>query len=387
MKKILIVNNNMHIGGVQKALLNLLKEISGDYEVTLLLFFCGGQLLEKIPDNVKVIACSSLFKYWGITKNDAVSLKQRIVRAFLAAITRIFGRKWTLRIQYPFQKKLSGYDVAISFLHSGDVHTFYGGCNEFVLNCVDAPKKITFLHCDYGKINGNSKYNAELYEKFDLIAACSDGCRQAFLQVMPQLSDKTVVVQNCHDYSDIRYLAKKEPAVLTSDKLNVVTVARFGKEKGILREISAIAALGEKAHGLHCCIIGNGIDYPEAEHMISELGLENTVFLLGERENPYGYMKAADVLLIPSVSEAAPMVIGEAASLGTPILTTQTSSAYEMVAQTGFGWVCDNSEAGIKTGIEALLSEPELVENKKAYLQSVRFDNALALDQFSGLIC
>ena len=38
MKKILIVNNNMHIGGIQKALLNLLDEIKGKYDVTLLLF-------------------------------------------------------------------------------------------------------------------------------------------------------------------------------------------------------------------------------------------------------------------------------------------------------------------------------------------------------------
>ena len=33
-KRILIVNNNMHIGGVQKALVNLLKEIASEYEVT-----------------------------------------------------------------------------------------------------------------------------------------------------------------------------------------------------------------------------------------------------------------------------------------------------------------------------------------------------------------
>jgi len=42
MKRILIVNNNMHIGGVQKALVNLLYEIHNDYEITLLLFYAGG---------------------------------------------------------------------------------------------------------------------------------------------------------------------------------------------------------------------------------------------------------------------------------------------------------------------------------------------------------
>lgn len=45
MKRILIVNNNMHIGGVQKALLNLLQTLHADYDITLLLFYCGGALL------------------------------------------------------------------------------------------------------------------------------------------------------------------------------------------------------------------------------------------------------------------------------------------------------------------------------------------------------
>ena len=46
MKKILIVNNNLHIGGVQKALINLLWQLRGQYDVTLLLFHKGGKYLE-----------------------------------------------------------------------------------------------------------------------------------------------------------------------------------------------------------------------------------------------------------------------------------------------------------------------------------------------------
>ena len=46
MKKILIVNNNMHIGGVQKSLLNLLRSIGDSYDITLLLFFKGGEYMQ-----------------------------------------------------------------------------------------------------------------------------------------------------------------------------------------------------------------------------------------------------------------------------------------------------------------------------------------------------
>ena len=43
MERILIVNNNMHIGGVQKALVNLLWNIRDRYDVTLLLFSKEGE--------------------------------------------------------------------------------------------------------------------------------------------------------------------------------------------------------------------------------------------------------------------------------------------------------------------------------------------------------
>lgn len=151
MKHVLIVNNNMHIGGVQKALVNLLHEIHGDYEVTLLLFYAGGELCVEIPEDVQVITARSPFRYWGMTRHDAVGLKDRLARTFWAAATRLLGRGAVLRLAYPLQKKLGDYDAAVSYLHSGPLRTFYGGCNEFVLRCVRAKRKVTFLHCDFEK--------------------------------------------------------------------------------------------------------------------------------------------------------------------------------------------------------------------------------------------
>ena len=54
MKKILIVNNNMHIGGVQKALVSLLWAIRDRYDITLLLFHRGGEYQKDIPPEIKV---------------------------------------------------------------------------------------------------------------------------------------------------------------------------------------------------------------------------------------------------------------------------------------------------------------------------------------------
>lgn len=385
-KKILIVNNNLHIGGVQKALVNLLREIAPVYDVTLLLFYPKGELLREVPEGVPVITAGPWFRTWGMTSADTDTFAGRFSRSFFAALTRIFGRRWTIGIQRIFTKKLKGYDAAISFLHSGDPHMFYGGCNEFVLHCVDARRKITFLHCDYGKLHAKCRYNEWIYEAFDRIAACSEGCRQAFVAVFPQLAGKMTVVRNCHSYAAIRRLARVGKHGPEDGRLDLVTVARFGKEKGVLRGIGAVGALRTRKERLRYTVVGDGLEFEKAKELVRQLKLQDTVFLMGEDVNPYGYIAAADVLLIPSVSEAAPMVIGEAACLGTPVLTTETSSAKEMVERTGYGWVCENSRAGIQNGIERLLREPKELEAVAAELKKMKFDNRAAVSAFAALL-
>ena len=376
----------MHIGGVQKALVNLLKEIASEYEVTLLLFYKGGELLRDVPENVRVITACRALRGWGATREDADGLRLQLSRAFSAAITRAAGRKWICRILFPFQKKLRGYDVAISYLHSGNDHVFYGGCNEFVLRCTEAEKKISFLHCDYEKMHAGSRYNASIYQKFDAIAACSAGCKDAFSAVFPELKQKVQVVRNCHDYERLHHDAAQAPAALSKTSVNVVTLSRFGREKGVLRGIQAVADVQRAGKKLRYFIIGNGVEYPKAAAMVKQLGLETSVTLLGEMLNPYGYLKAADVLLIPSFSEAAPMVIGEAASLGTPVLSTRTSSAEEMIVCSGYGWVCDNTQVGITEGLERLLANPEILKSHRESLEKMEFTNSEAITEFRHLI-
>lgn len=386
MKRILIINNNLHLGGVQKALVNLLGEIHGEYEITLLLFCPVGELLEQVPADVQVIAPCAGLRTWGMTKYDVSTAPEKLSRALWAGMTRLWGRKTAFRLASAGQKKLTGYDAVISYLHSGPDKMFYGGCNEFALSCVEGGRKLTFLHCDYERIRADSLNNRELYRGFDGIAACSAGCRSAFLRVMPELSKKTAVVSNCQNYAEIQRLAGAAPVQLPGGPLNLLTVARLGKEKGVLRAIRAVAALGASPEELQYTIIGSGVEYARARQLIGELHLEESVHLLGERSNPYGYMQAADVLLIPSVSEAAPMVIGEAACLGTPILTTETSSAREMVEETGYGWVCKNAEEGITQGLRRLLADPSAAEEKKKSLGASAFDNSRACRAFKRLV-
>lgn len=385
MQKLLIVNNNMNIGGVQKSLLNLLKCISSDYDVTLLLFHRSGALLREIPSNVKVITSGAPYAYLGMSNAETDGhFSQKLGRGFFAGCAKLLGAGVSMALMRPFHRMLKGYDVAISFLHSGAPKSFYGGCNEFVLHHVQAKRKVTFLHCDFAKIGANTPRNRRIYAKFDAIAACSEGCKRAFLAAFPEFAEKTLAVENCQDFDAIRRKASEPFPFANKEGLQIVTVARLGREKGIDRALEAIAALPDAQ--LHYTVIGDGVERTRLEAKISELELSERVTLAGESENPYGAIRAADLLLIPSYSEAAPMVIAESASLGTPVLSTLTSSAEEMVAQSGYGWVCENSIEGIRAGLSALLDDLQKLREKQAFLQNLSFDNEIALTHFRALI-
>jgi hypothetical protein len=100
MKKLLIVNNNMHVGGVQKALYNLLWNIHDRYEVTLLLFSARGEFMNRLPENVRVIPCKSLFRYLGVSQGECRGL-DAVKRGVLAAGCKLFGRNAVLKLMPP----------------------------------------------------------------------------------------------------------------------------------------------------------------------------------------------------------------------------------------------------------------------------------------------
>ena len=174
--------------------------------------------------------------------------------------------------------------------------------------------------------------------------------------------------------------------VLSDGKINVVIVARFGKEKGVERALQALVGLGRLKEKFHFHLVGDGDQRPVILQIIEEQDLFELVTLHGMTDNPYGYIKAADLLMIPSYSEAAPLVIGEAASLGTPILSTETSSAYEMLRESGYGWVCENSVEGMTKGLLHLVTETDAINEKKRYLAECEHNNLLAESQFFELL-
>lgn len=388
MKKIIIVNNNMKVGGVQKSLYNLLWGVLEKYDITLYLFSKSGEYIDHLPPTVEIQTCTSLFRFLGVSQAESKNcLRDKLTRGVLAALCKLLGRPFVMRLISLSQKPLAEeYDVAISYLQNGDIHSFYGGVNEFVLQKVRAKKKISFLHCDYENCGANHPQNNELYLAFDKIAACSDGCRNAFLHVMPDLEQKCVTVRNFHRYEQILSQSKANPVTYEEGKLHVVMVSRLAHEKGIERGIQAISHVNQVGIPTELHIVGDGPMKRKLLDVASECNGTDFVHFYGEQSNPYRYMCNADLLLITSFNEAAPMIIDEAYCLGLPILSTATTSTKEMILNRGCGWVCDNSQFSINRSLVEILRNRSVIEYVRSQIRYTDVDNINPMKQFAALI-
>ena len=384
MKSIIFVINNLDSGGVQSSLLNLIGAIHDKCHVTLVCFHIPSTY--AIPNNVTLVIPQSPFRYLGIAQRELKHQPiQYVIRSIWAVVIKLFGRSLAIRLMLPFQKTLGSYDCAISFLHEGPQKSFYGGCNEFVLRKVRAKKKVAWLHCDFEQCGANNKASERIYRQFDEIVACSEGTRQAFLRCMPQFEEKCVTIRNCNDYGAIRRLAGSgipyDPSVF-----HIVTVARLSEEKGIERALLAIKQCVAQGHNLHYHIVGWGSQAEHLKELTEAYDLTDSVTFYGNQSNPYPYMKNADLFLLPSYHEAAPMVFDEAACLGVPVLATKTISTDEMLIRSGFGLVCENSQAGITGTLVHVLEHPEQLTQIRETLHTHRFTNRDIAERLNGVI-
>lgn len=378
MKKILFVINNMDIGGIQKSLTELLACIHEKYDISLYCINSDGVMLKDVPESINILPVKKFTKVSDFSLDECKKLGKHyyFARQAFSLCTRVFSKRLAAGIFCMLNGKIPGkYDVAISFTQPVGDKVFYNLSNELVLKSVDAERKITFVHCDFVSYGGNTKYNRSLYKKFDAVAAVSDSVGKQFVSVNPTLDKKTFTVLNCCSFEQIRQKADFESVIYNTKSF--VSVSRLGKEKGLLRCLDVFKKLKDEGYNFEWHIVGGGALAKELKNKITQYDMNDCVYLEGEQINPYRFIKNADWFLLPSYHEAAPMVYNEAASLGVPILTTNTLSAKELVEDRKLGIVCENTEEGLYAMLKKA-AEPEY----KFESSNTAVDNTKAIEQF-----
>ncbi len=384
MKKIIFIINQLRVGGVAKALVELLRNIEGKYDISVLCFEKTGNFFNDIPQNVKIINDIEYLEMTecSVTELDKQGSKLKNVRRICSLWTKVFGKKYPA---YYITNKCGiiegDYDVAIAFGHPMPDNMFCNLTSEVTLRCIRAKKKVIVIHCDFESYGGNSKYNRKIIKQFDVVSAVSESVGKAVVRCIPEVKSKMTVLRNCHDYDEIKRMANIEPVNYTNT-FNFISVARLSEEKGLERCIPIFKEVHDKGYDVSWHIVGDGPLRRTLQNDIVRYGVGRYVFLEGEQINPYRFMKNAGFLLVPSFHEAAPMVFDEAASLGIPIVSTKTLSAIEMVEHRNLGIVCENSKDGITMGV---LKAIETLDRNRIDCNYVA-SNDKAIKEFNAIV-
>jgi glycosyltransferase involved in cell wall biosynthesis len=393
-KNLLFVLGNMEIGGTAKALISLLNLIDYNrYNVELLLFNKEGIFLDEVNKNVKILSINNNRNKNGfisklkITINSLINyirfgvLIDRVVYNYVPKERQIhISQKLAIAQARAFKKLQNNYDVAIAYMELWST--------SYVSLKVSAKKKIAWVHVDYQGAGFSPNIDRDIYRNFDNIVTVSEKCLVAFNKSFPEYKVKSLFIENAINYSQIKSLSLSAPVLIDSEfsGLKLITVCRLANiHKGLDRAVKACGKLVEKGINVKWYVIGDGPDKEIIQSLITENKLENSFILLGSMKNPYPYIKAADLFVLPSRYEGKPLVITEAFIIGCPVIVTNYASAKLQVSDK-YGYVTENDDEVFIKELLNLCLNPNEINIRKENLKSFSFNNSKVVDKVNNLI-
>lgn len=341
-KKVLFIINSLGGGGAEKALIEFLRQIDyARYEVSLCLVFNEGCYLDDVPAEVRV------FRLYDRELNFAHRKSLKLYRNH--------GVRTLLRLRA--RRKIRGrYDAIVSFLE-GDALLFHDMVRD------RARRNIAWVHCDLRLFHWTRKTfrcdadEQQAYSRMDAIVFCSQLTLESFERMYPIATPKTVIY-NIIDRDAIRRQA--EAVEVPHDAFTVTAVGSLSEVKCHDRLIRAARMFVDVGYRLRFQIVGAGAMEVPLKRLRDELGLQETVHFLGFRKPPYPFMKASDLFVSTSRSEAASLVLCESMVLGVPVVATRTGASEEFLGDDEYGLVTGHSDEEIFAGLRRMVDDETL---------------------------
>lgn len=361
--KVLFRLKSIEMGGVQRVIIDLLKNLPQDkFEITLLLNLYQGELRTSIPEHIRLIT---------IGKGKEDFSKNKLIYTFQLVFRRL---KLEFYDKFPsilYKRKLKDtFDIEVS-----PSYTEF----EWVLNSPDkTSRKIGWFHTDvsYDKIQSRVLKRIELMKKFDWMIFGSSQTRQVIEDMYGVNYRKSSVIYNVINIEEAREKSKLFEINYESKPV-FSSVARLHSRKGydVLMQVHARLLKEGFLHTI--AVVGGGSEMENLKLQAKKLEVEKTFILHDTQQNPYAYIASADYFILPSRSESYPLIIGEAMGVGKPIISTNVGGIPEMVEDGVDGLLINFDEQEIYNAMKRFLTEPELVEHLKsgATKANEKFDN------------
>jgi len=345
-KKLLFIINTMGRAGAETALIELLKKLDSMQEYKLFLYTvipCG-ELFDRVPDNVRILN-KRIYKGSVLSWSGHMRIVGSVLYSFFYKLTgfRMLGDLFAnIREQKASGRKLQydkllwrllaegrpriegSYDLAVAYIE---------GAAAFCLaDKTDAEHRAAFIHIDYEKAGYTLRMDKDCYRVAEKIFVVSNEVGEKFCNVYPRYRDKVKLFRNLLDAEGIRKKAE-DGTGFTDDfaGIRLVTVGRLHYQKGYDVAIEALARLRCEGYSVRWYIIGEGMERNNLEKRIKQFGLEDSFLLLGVKDNPYPYIKQADIYVHATRFEGKSIAIEEAQILGKAIVASDCTGNREQI--------------------------------------------------------
>lgn len=199
-----------------------------------------------------------------------------------------------------------------------------------------------------------------VYKQYEFVVAITD---EVLLNLTKHLNctnnNKFQVIQNGLNLEEIKNANPYEKNLFFADKevKILIQVARFSEPKDQKTVINAVALLPKN---FKLILVGDGPLKSEAEILVSELNLQNSVLFLGVRTDVLSLLKTADFIILSSKYEGLSLSCIEGMASGKPFIASNVPGLKEVVEGSGLLF---------ETGDFTMLSNQikMLADNKKYY--------------------
>lgn len=318
MKKVLMYNGQLFIGGIERVLINYLEPLSKeeDLEITLLIRVNNPEeniFAKDVPKNIKLeyLTTEEEDKFKAkLAKGRKNNLFYRTLYQIVLEWDRIKIRK---RVKEYFENQK--FDILVDFDSS---------LGKYIKN--DKIKKVMWCHFSLAAENPKRiKRLTERFKKYEKIVTICDDMLEEFHKLYPEIADRGVRIYNPIPIEDIKRLSEDESELSEKEKELIkkpylVSVARMIESKGQGDLVEIYSELKKSGIEEKLYIVGDGDYRGKLEKKIKDFGLEEDVILIGQKSNPYIWMKNATLFLHASYGEGLPTVFLESMSCGTPVI-------------------------------------------------------------------
>lgn len=375
--RILFVINTLGQAGAETALLSLLQTLAREkgearYEISLYVLTGQGEMASRLPADVRLlnkkyreesVLTAKGRKYLKKTVLKAMFTRGTVVKLFPYLVKNtcaMLGKKRLLPDKLLWRILSDGgmvlpeeYDLAVSYLE--------GGAAYFVADHVKAAKKAAFIHVDYEKAGYTRALDKDCYLAFDKIFTVSDEVREAFLKAYPELPDKTEVFHNILNKEEIVRRAEEGEGFTDGfTGMRLLSVGRLTAQKAFEVSVDAMKRLKDAGKNVRWYVLGEGDQRKKLQEQIDALGLTEDFILYGAVNNPYPFMKQADIYVHASRFEGKSIAIQEAQILGKPMVVSDCSGNREQVCHGKDGLMCGLTPDSLAENIMLLLEDEAL---------------------------